>query len=291
MYAIILKKLKKTDFLPRFFVISTMPFFGILIMLIVDITAREKSYKVHELIFEDEQEFKNRECFISDQLNDNFLEALPFYNALDIKDIQKKRKRIFNIIEGNNNEIYPFLLKALKGGDAEVVHYASAAITNYRQKVNEKFGLMKEKFKTNPNDKNILKDYLDTFLDLICFEEANGMEATEERKSFGKILDIFFETNDFIEEKYFIQKIKNEIILKKFDDAFKTCNKFLEKYPESDNAYLALLKLWYYGKNSKMFVKTLQDIISKDFSLTRETTGIIAFWRGHILIDSGRLVL
>ena len=282
IYAWFVKRYKQTDFLPRFLIIATMPLFGIVMMAMVDLLTKEKVNHLNDLIFEDE--LAALEVSASDISNINYLNTLPIYDALDIKDIKQKRERLFHSVSGDFRKVYPFLLRVLKDRDAEVAHYAAAAINDFRRKINENFEVMQELYLENCKDNAICKKYTDAFLQLIFWEELNEVDTTEKRKELSILLEQFFSNNKFVEEEYFIQKIQNEIMLKDFKGAYRTCRWFLRVYQESEEPYLALLKLFYCRRKSSMFVRTLQIMTRNEVVLSREATDIVDFWRNHAIV-------
>ncbi|MDP4091945.1 MAG: hypothetical protein Q8920_01135 [Bacillota bacterium] len=283
IYSVFIKIFAKYNFLPRIIIISALPFFGLIMMFTVDILAKNKSYDPSELIAEDEINPTFSEVVISDENNINFNDVLSIDLIFEIKDSIQRRKRFFNCINQDYTTILPFLNKALLDEDPEIVHYSSAAITDIMRKTNENFCKRKNEFQKKQNDIKNCKLLIDAYLDLIEWEELNNTATFENRKSLFKVFNTLFSIDNLPEEKYFINKIKNELILMELYSAYASCKSFISKYPRSENSYLALLEFCYLSNNPNIFIDTLQAISEKDLLLTDKAAGMVNFWNRNIL--------
>jgi hypothetical protein len=284
MYASALKKYGQSYFLSVFLIAAVIPFFGIVMMHASITRAKGKSYSGNHFTV---IAATTKEYDVFDDTNIDFTNIMPIYDALTLRDLKQKRKILFRSLKGNCVSLYPFLLKSLKDKDTEIVHYASSIITDYRREIYESFEKANKRYEFNPKDNIICKEYIDAFHELVCWEELNEMEIKYKRREFEKVLEVYFSQNKYIEEKYYMQKIKNEIQLEEFDIAKETCTRFISAYPERLNPYLALLDLYYYRKQHSEFKETLLCIKNKEILLSSEAAGIVSFWEDKINIDRG----
>mgnify|MGYP005834909501 CR=1 FL=1 len=276
VYSGILKKTRKENALPKFIIVGAMPIFGLIMMSIACGGQKSANCCLDELISEDHIKYFDKN--ISNTDNENYLHALKIYDILGMKDIIVKRKRFFNSLAGDYRKIYPFLLEALKDSDPEIVHYASAMITDYRRRINENYKEAEEDLVQNTNNIKACKKYIDALIDLIDWEEMNGAQAMDKRNRLKNELDKLFCLTQSTEEKYLIKKVQNEIFLKDFICARKTIRCFFIRYPESENPFFALLQLYYYSVKPKRFFVTLQKLLDKDIALSMETASRVDFW-------------
>lgn len=286
-YSLGMKLRKQSNVIPKLIIMLEIPLFGIMIFFIMDFASKGKGFNINEMAFDDESK-KSSDCGISNPSNSTAVETLPFYDILGIRDAIRRRSLIFKSVDGQYKEMYPLLQKVLQDTDGEVVHYASSVITDYMKKINENYMAAKARFAANANDGGHCRKYADAYLDLICWQELNGVNTFKERQNISQLFDVIFSHNTPIEEKYFMEKISNEILLEDYCNAFETCKRFLCDYPESEKPLMSLLELWYSSKNFEMFAMTLNTTIGKgckDLPLSRKSADIIDFWRKNIKFE------
>lgn len=282
IYAVIIKKVRQSNFLSRFLIIACIPIFGLIILSLADILPKSQKSYVDELIFEDDNK---PEALVNDIDDCTFaiesiLENIPIDDMLMVNDAAQRREMIFKAVIGDYHILYPFLIKMLKDQDSEVVHYVSTAISGYRQKINENYKISKEKYQKEPyNSANHLQ-YIDDLLELLCWEELNGADVSEIRKTLGNEFELLFDSAEIIEERYYIQKYRNEIALDEFQKAIETFIGYLSEFSESKSCILARLEFWYSLKDSNMFNLTLETL--NELAGSTEEDDRISFWRQRI---------
>jgi len=258
-----------------------IPFFGALLFITADYLIKNKFVIENSLyeIDEDEDEFSE---IISDRFNVDYMNTLPIVDVLEIKDIKKKRKYAFKSVKGDFKNIYPFLEKIVRDEDPEVVHYASTAISDFRQKINENYSICRENFMENSEDLKNCESFLKAYLDLIIWEELNNTNTFLKRKELSEVFELYFSLSGKVEKNYYVQKIKNEIIIKDFKQAAKSCDRFAREYPRSYKPYLSKLELCYFSEDREGFLSTLKKIKYKDIVLSKQANDIVCFWNNSL---------
>ncbi|AEV70400.1 hypothetical protein [Acetivibrio clariflavus] len=279
------RKITNKDFnFPKFLLCIFIPYFGVFLFIIADFLVKN-GFLIESSLYEidgDEEEFDE---IISDTSNVDYINTLPIVDVLEIKDINKKRKYAFKSVKGDFKKIYPFLEKIVRDDDPEVVHYASTAISDYRQKINENYSESRECYLKDPKNINVCENFIRAFLDLIIWEEFNNTNTFLKRKELSEIFDFYFSSAQNIEKEFYVQKIKNEIAIKNFKEAEKTCDKFAKAYPNSYKPYLSKLEFYYFSGNIDGFKDTLKKMRSKDIVLSKRAYEIVTFWRNHLEQD------
>lgn len=279
-YVLINKKAKKSINVPRFLVCVFIPIYGILLFAVADFLVKRNLLIKNTLFIIDEAE-NNSGDVLSDISNIDYRNTMPIVDVLEISDIKKKRKHAFKSVKGDFKKIYPFLEKVVQDDDPEVVHYASTAISDCRQKINENYSKAREKHLEDPKNIKSCEDYLRAFLDLIIWEEFNNSNTTQKRIEISEVFNLYFslaEKDQDIDEYYHVQKIKNEIIIDNFKEAENSCIRFETAYPASYKPYLTKLELFYFNENKTAFADTLKQIKYKDIILSKEANDIVLFW-------------
>lgn len=278
----IYNKIKNKDFnILRFLVSIFIPYFGVFLFISADFLIKN-GFLIENSLYEIDEDGEEFDEVISDTSNVDYINTLPIIDVLEIKDINKKRKYAFKSVKGDFKKIYPFLEKIVRDDDPEVVHYASTAISDYRQKINENYSELRECYLKDPKNINICENFIRAFLDLIIWEELNNSNTFLKRKELSEIFDFYFSSAQNIETEFYVQKIKNEIAIKNFKEAENTCNKFEKAYPNSYKPYLSKLEFCYYSGNIEGFIDTLKKIKNKDIVLSKQAYEIVSFWNDHL---------
>lgn len=187
---------------------------------------------------------------------------MPIDDMLIANDPIHRREMMFEAVTGDYRRIYPFFIKMLKDQDAEVVHYATTAITSNRQRINEKYKISAEKHQKDPYHLIHYFDYLDDFIELINWEEMSGADTSESRKILQGEFQSLFDSGGAIDEKYYAEKLRNEIKIGEFKEVLKTCDKYLADFPDSESGFLVRLGCWYCCKDFDNFNETLRAWVS-----------------------------
>lgn len=295
IYSFEIRKKGNVEWIPKLVLCIIIPVFGLTMFLLIDYLGKRNFIKNNELGYDDENDINFDEELVADLESIEYVNTIPIHDALEIKDIYNKRKTVFKSVKGDFRKIYPFLLKIIKDPDPEVVHYGSAAITDFRQKINENYKVAREKYikakkestlgqDIERNDISILlQDYLKNYIDLIYWEDINDADTLEKRKEIVELFISFFNLEKKPEEYFYIQKIKNDIVLKNFTEAYRFCMKFTNDYPDSEYPYLSTLELYFYSKKENLFYKTLSYIDYKDIYLTLESEKLLKFWKDKLI--------
>ena len=160
---------------------AAMPLLGLLIIIADDYIASRRGRASANPLFEEEKAYsvRPRGIFLSDR---QLLCTMPIYDMLFIKNKAKRREMLYKAVKGDCFRLHPFLLRLLKDRDPEVVHYASAAAADFRQKIQECCTLSKDEYLKNMQDPAACKAYIDSMIDYIRWEELEGTDMSEARK-------------------------------------------------------------------------------------------------------------
>lgn len=286
-YMLINKKAKKGVNILRFIMCVFIPVYGILLFAIADFLVK-RNLLIKNTLFVMDEDDNNSGYVLSDISSIDYRNTMPIVDVLELSDIKKKRKHAFKSVKGDFKKLYPFLEKVVQDDDPEVVHYASTAISDFRQKINESYSKARDRHLADPKNIKVCEDYLNTFLDLIIWEEFNDSNTMQKRIEIFELFNLYFslvQKDQDIAEYYYVQKIKNEIIIGKIKEAENSCMRFETAYPKSYKPYLAKLELFYFSKNKSAFEQTLKQIKYKDIILSKEANDIVLFWENTFKQD------
>ncbi len=131
--------------------------------------------------------------------------------------------------------------------------------------------------------KNIkkLKEYVDILRKYLKSNIADKVDYYDYLNKYSELLENLLE-NYKSEEVYFIEKISTDLELKDYESSYKFCKLYLNTFPESEKAYILMLKIFYKLKDYESFKKFLNNIQNK---FGKELSGvkleeIINYWKG-----------
>lgn len=278
IYTLALRKVRKNNILTIFLIVVLIPVYGFIILGIFDMIKNESSCTM-EKFFKESAKVKEQvadECTFTIE---EMLCSMPIDDILMMKDEMHRRGLLFKAVSGDCLILYPLLKKMLNDKDPEVVHYASAAITNYTREIYDNFRTSKESHLSNTSNNIDQLKYIDSLIKVIIWEELDGRDMSEDRRVLEKELEILFKSVEAIDEKYYIEKYRNEAKLKEFDVALITCIRYLIDFPESEASLLSMLELGYCSKDPKRFAEALEDFKYINKVLSSDTKKILSFWK------------
>lgn len=226
---------------------------------------------------------------IYDDSNPDFMNIMPVHDALTLENANLKRKLLFTSFKGDCLKLYPFLTRALRDKDAEIVHYASSVITDCRREIYEGYEDAKTRYAAYPGDCRICREYANSLYLYICWEELNKIDTTCLRKELQNIHNALFNFEKNHLEMQYKQKIGNELKLREFSAAHDTCILYILRYPESAEAYLSLLELYYSARQADLFKDTMAVMRNEEVLSDFEADGILSFWESRLTLRRGVL--
>ncbi|GAA0181261.1 hypothetical protein SH2C18_38180 [Clostridium sediminicola] len=208
---------------------------------------------------------------------ENEINLVPMEDALIVNENKIKRSLVINILKKDPTKHIDVIKKALEDEDTETTHYAATAILQIKNSFNimiQEYSVKYESDKENLNITipyyNILKKYVDSGL----LDEQNVFKY---RVLISELLTSIL--NRYTKyDKYYIDKIDNELELNNFYIAEKYCEDFFNNYPNTEKPYLMYLKTYFKLGDKKTFNKYLKALMDSPIQLSNEGLNIVRFW-------------
>jgi len=260
-----------------FFVALLLPFWGVLIVLILhfqiafDATATA-DIGVEKLKLESEL---YKSVAVDEKKADS---AIPIEEALIINSAQERRSIIMDVLNDNPREYVEFLQKAGNNDDTEVVHYAVTAMVEISKENDYMLQKLESEHAANPEDKEILKNYTDFLWGCLSRNLMQGQVEVMNRELFcGLMLKKMAAEDD---KNDYLRLAENELLRKNYAFAGEIIGKMGEKWPEAEE-YI-LLKIRYLAALGKG--REIQDFIKETENsriyMSSKTKEALAFWAG-----------
>lgn len=258
-----------------FFVALLVPFWGVLIVLILhfQIAFDAEDYAeigVEKLKLESEL---YRSVTVEEKRADT---AIPIEEALIINSARERRSIIMDVLNDNPVEYVEFLQKAGNNDDTEVVHYAVTAMVEISKENDYMLQKLEAEYAANPDDMDVLSSYIDFLWGCLSQNLMQGQVEVMNRELFAQLMNKKIAVNGDITD--YSRLVENELRRKNYDVAGALIDRMEEKWQDSEE-YI-LLKIQYLaalGKGSEIqeFVKKTEN---SHIYLSSKTKEALAFW-------------
>lgn len=261
----------------RAIVMLLTPPFGVIcffVNFIISLFDRKSDLDYLELTFSKEKkEFAKQTDYETEK------EFVPLEEALIISDVQDKRRALLNVLKSDVSNSMKSLVKALDNEDSETAHYAASALMDVLQQYSKKLSNLSLKFKENPEDLEINKEYADTTFQYI----SSGALGEIEVKKYARLyVDLIENLNKYHSETLDTDQYKNIvdclIIIGNYESADKWANLSIERQPNIEQSYLNSLNVKYKTEQWDDFKEVMQKMIKSGAQLSEKGIGIIRFW-------------
>lgn len=258
-----------------FFVALLLPFWGVLILLIlhyqIGIDEEKKKIDVEKLKLESE-------LYKSVTIDEKRIAAttVPIEEALIVNSVRERRAIIMDVLNDNPREYIEFLQKAGNNEDTEVVHYAVTALVEI-SKENE-FTLQKfeKAHAEDPTDISVLTEYT-RFL-WYCLDQKlmQGQVEVMYRELLSTLLLEKIEL--YPEIKDFEHLITNEIVRGNHTFAGEVLDRMGSMYSSEEEYYIQKINYLATLGRGKDIQKVLDEVQENNVYLSSKAKEVLAFW-------------
>jgi len=226
--------------------------------------------------YEDDPEI-HRDSISPARATDMELHVVPIEEALLISDHKDRRSVMINVLKQDSIQYMDVLQKAVNNEDTETSHYAVSAIMEIKRKLTISMQDLAVQYETNKMDPEVLKAYADV---LHAYMKSGFLDNRTLRKykfTYVEVLDNLISVSPDM-GSVFEAKVETEIELNKLLDAEQTSLLYMERHPHSEEAYLCLLKVYFYMRASGKLKDTLDMLKSSTVRLSNHGLTLVRFW-------------
>jgi hypothetical protein len=286
------------DSVYKFIVVFFIPVFGFLFLLISAIIRKTVKKSGEELEDFLRSVSGGKHIYHEEAIDfEKEINTVPLEDSLEFSDNKTKRAYLIYILKKDFTGHVKSLKKAIKSNDSETSHYAAAALMEIRkefeimlQNAEEKYigakkastGMSIENGDAEvPSDdlETVSQEYAAVLRKYLRSNIADRVDYYDYMGKYSEILESLID-KDKSNQQNFIDKISIEIKLDDMQGAFEYCKLFAKYHPESENAYLSFLRLFYATKDYISFNKVVSLIKEKKIPLSEKSLNQLAFWEG-----------
>ncbi|MBB6634692.1 hypothetical protein [Cohnella thailandensis] len=254
-----------------------LPFVGLPLAVLRAIASRMKPVGTPDMAAEGEQEEYEQPLY--DRINVNKEKnRVPLEEALRINDMQTRRRLMLDVLkEELNEEVIPLLELAASNEDTETSHYAVTAAMELKRKRMLDIQKHSVEFERDRSNLDAAEAYAESIRQYLASGFMDNRTQTAYRLTYAQLLGLLVDS-EACSEEWLEKKILCEMELGNYEEALRCCRLYLEKYPDSEQAYIASLHLYYRLKQGDKFEETLHRLKSSRIRVSNEGLTIIRYW-------------
>lgn len=261
-----------------FFVILCLPFWGIVLTLILHF--RIAHFKPGSSEIGVEKMKLDSEIYKSVTVEEKNVAAstIPIEEALLVNSARERRTIIMDVLNDNPKEYVEFLQKAGNNDDTEVVHYAVTALVEISKENDYKLQQLEQRYAANPDDFEILETYTEFLWSCLSQNLMQGQVEVMNRKLYSTLIQQKLEKK--ISKTDYVRLVQNEMKVQNYTAAGAALTEMEVFWPEAEEPIL--LKLEYLatlGRGDDI-QKLLEETEQRQIYLSAKSKEAFAFWKG-----------
>lgn len=277
---IILERGSKRILLSKFVIVAVFPVVGWLMPPFWP----KQWYRENEEDFDDyvrrQQEKKERETtnnVLFELEKEKELNVIPVDDALIISEHETRRKVMIDLLKQDSFHYIDVIQRAVENEDTETSHYAVSAIMETKRKLMIAMQDLSVQYEQHQDDLYIVESYAKVLKDYMQSGFLDERTLLKYRYLFISVLEQYIALSDQTEWAH-QEKVNMELELREYIKAEKSGLLYLEKCPRSENAYLSLMKVYYYTRSYEHLQKTLERLKQAPIQLSNQALTAVRFW-------------
>lgn len=259
-----------------FFLVMLVPFWGIGTFLLLELSLRNQkdgipvglerlttNDEIHRSILMDEDALKE--------------EIVPLEEALILNDSHVRRELLMDVLYSDPGEYVEQLKEARMNHDPEVVHYAVTALVELQKEYDLKFQKLDRRYKKNPEDMEILDEYLNLLENYTASGILEGNLLKVQKQRLCELLNEKIRRIPDIKELY---RKKAEVCLElgEYEDAYSAGKEMTIRWSTQEDGYLILIQYFAAVQNRRELDNTIEKMRKKEVFLSEKGKEVIRFW-------------
>ena len=267
--------LKVHDYM--FFVALLLPFWGVLIVLILHF---QIWFRADDGIDVGVEKLKlESELYRSITVDETKIAAntVPIEEALVVNSPRERRTIIMDVLNDNPKEYIEFLQKAGNNEDTEVVHYAVTAMVEISKENDYKLQQFDTQHNQNPEDVGILEDYTEFLWSCLSQKLMQGQVEVLNRVLFSDLMKkkMALRTGTVTDYQ---RAVENDLHRKDYAQASDLLKEMKALYSDNEVYYLSRLNYLAALGRGEEIKQLRKELENKSVYLSSATKGVLAFW-------------
>jgi len=268
-----------SEWLLRFLIVTVFPVIGWLFPLFWP----ERQYtnsnnEFHDYITKQQEEHKLRHVGIYSEVEaEKELNVIPIEEALLVSEHQVRRKVMIDVLKQDSTHYLEILQTAVSNEDTETSHYAVSAIMEVKRKLLLAIQELSVQYETNKNDEYLVQTYAEVLKGFLRSGFLDDRTFMKYQYTYLELLGQLIDLSEHTEWAY-KEKVDTELALGLYAVAEGTSNRFIERFPLSEDAYLCLLGVHFATRSSSKLHHTLERLKQSPVKLSNRALTLVRFW-------------
>ncbi|WP_438348665.1 hypothetical protein ACP8HI_24230 [Paenibacillus sp. FA6] len=205
------------------------------------------------------------------------LNVVSIEEALLVSEHAARRTVMINVLKQDSMNYMDILQKAVSNEDTETSHYAVSAVMEMKRKLTISLEELSFKYESNKEDATILRAYADV---LSSYIKSGFLDERTLRKHKFTYILVLKQLIEVVpeEDAAYIEKVDAELEVGDLLEAENTALLYLDRIPQSEDAYLCLLKVYFYTRSYRKMQETLHLLKRSPLSLSHRALTLVRFW-------------
>lgn len=263
---------------PNYVLLLFVPIVGVVLNMISDWHARTEKMDT------DGRQVLDRNFQIAQGVNvvspiqiEKEINIVPLAESLTLSPVKQRRRLLLDLLKSKDDYPATLLVEAVNNEDTETAHYAASAIVEIKRDLLIKLREYELLYKASPTETAVLFEYAKVLKQYMESGFLNAATIRQYEERFCALLDEFLHLRTDVEE-VFIQKIHVELELNRVEEAKTTAAQLLSAFPQSEKAYMAMMKVHYQSQQYDQLTALLQTITELQIPLSNETIRLTRYW-------------
>ncbi|MBM7567707.1 hypothetical protein [Paenibacillus sacheonensis] len=267
------------EWLLRWLIVSTLPVIGWLFPLFWPKSwSRKKDDEALRQIFEFQDEPEVHQVGIYSRMEaEKETNVVSIEEALLVSGHADRRSVMIDVLKKDSIQYMDILQIAVGNEDTETSHYAVSAVMELKRKLMLALQELTVKYESNKTDPVVLREYVDVLQSYMKSGFLDEKTLRKHKFTYIMVLEHLITVSPEDEPAY-LEKIQAELDVKKLIEAEQTALLYFHRYPQNEEAYLALLKVYFYMKSYKKMMGTLEQLKRSPLRLSNRALTLVRFW-------------
>ena len=206
------------------------------------------------------------------------LNVIPIEEALIVNDHFTRRRIMIDVLKDDATQYIDVVKVAVENEDTETSHYAVSAIMEVKRKSAQTIRQLSAELARRPDDIRLACDYRDALKQYMDsgFMDENTLNVYRDR--YIEVLETIISNYDGDIGNEYEEKMRCEIEGANFTDAEQTGLAYLNRYPDREEPYLQLIRLYYTINSPAALQRMIQAVKDSEIVLTNRGIGVVRYW-------------
>ncbi|AJY75077.1 hypothetical protein [Paenibacillus beijingensis] len=205
------------------------------------------------------------------------LNVVSIEEALAINDLPSRRQAVIDMLKTQSLDHLEMLRLAVSNEDTETSHYAASAIMEIKRKLNLTIQALAVQYEENRTDREVLASYAEVLRDYIRSGFLDRQTYLQLRQTYSEVLGHWIDADPQAETAY-IEKLDADLEIGDYASAEQTAGRYMERFPEKEEAYLVMIKLYYVLRLPHKLEAALEQLKRSPIRLSNKSITIVRYW-------------